>query len=124
MIGNPVDAIWAKQRFASELGQVRAVLEASGDQRLADLVAETATRQAALEARFPEAFRSVDAAVEQRNTERKALNEDPDFQARNKAVVGAGKAVKDYEQKADPSLAQLAADAKAYTDSLKSLEAK
>ena len=114
----------AKQRFASELGQVRAVLEASGDQRLADLVAETATRQAALEARFPEAFRSVDAAVEQRNTKRKALNEDPDFQARNKAVVGAGKAVKDYEQKADPSLAQLAADAKAYTDSLKSLEAK
>jgi hypothetical protein len=109
----------AKQRFASELGQVRAVLEASGDQQLADLVAETAKRQAALEARFPEAFRSVDAAVEQRNAKRKALNDDPEFQARNRAVVDAGKAVKDYEQKADPNLAQLAADAKSYTDSLK-----
>ena len=110
----------AKQRFASELGQVRAALEAASDQQLAALVDETAKRQAALEARFPEAFRSVDAAVQERNTKRKALNDDPEFQARNRAVVDAGKAVKDYEQKADSSLAQLAADAKAYTDSLKS----
>ena len=52
------------------------------DLELADLVAETATRQAALEARFPEAFRSVDAAVEQRNTKRKALNEEIDIDVR------------------------------------------
>ncbi|MBL6705016.1 MAG: hypothetical protein ISQ06_02815, partial [Planctomycetaceae bacterium] len=109
----------AKQRFLSELGQVRAGLEAASDQQLAALVAETAKRQAALEARFPEAFRSVDAAVEQRNAKRKTLNDDPEFQARNRAVVDAGKAVKDYEQKADPNLAKLAADAKTYTDSLK-----
>ncbi len=114
----------AKQRFASELGQVRAALEAASDQQLAALVTETAKCQAALEARFPEAFRSVDAAVQERNTKRKALNDSPKFQARNRAVVDAGKSVKDYEQKADPSLAQLAADAKAYTDSLKSSEAK
>ena len=55
-----------RQRFASELGQVRARLEAGGDKQLAALVAETARRQAALEVRFPEAFESVDAAVERR----------------------------------------------------------
>ncbi len=110
----------AKQRYVSELGQVRAQLEAAGDKQLAALVEKTARRQAALEARFPEAFESVDAAVEKRQAIRKALNDDPDFQARNRAVVDAGKAVKDYEQKADPNLAQLAADAKAYTDALKS----
>ena len=114
----------AKQRFASETGQVRAALEAASDQQLAALVTETAKRQAALEARFPEAFRSVNAAVQERNTKRKALNDDLEFRARNRAVVDAGKSVKDYEQKADPSLAQLAADAKAYADSLKSSEAK
>ncbi len=109
----------AKQRYVSELGQVRAQLEAAGDKQLAALVENTARRQAALEARFPEAFESVDAAVEKRNTNRKSLNNDPSFQARNRAVVNAGKAVKDYEQKADPNLARLAADAKAYTDALK-----
>jgi len=114
----------AKQRYASELGQVRAGLQVGGDQQLADLVAETAKRQAALEARFPKAFKSVDAAIEERNAKRKSLNDDPEFQARNRAVVNAGKAVKDYEQKADPNLAQLAADAKAYTDALKSSGAK
>ena len=114
----------AKQRFASELGQVRAALEASGNQQLANLVAETAKRQAALEARFPEVFKSVDAAVVGRNRKRKALNDDPEFQAHNRAVVDAGKAVKDYEQKSDSNLAQLAADAKAYTDALKSGGAK
>lgn len=114
----------AKQRYASELGQVRAGLQAGGDQQLTDLVAETAKRQATLEARFPEAFKNLDAAVEGRNAKRKSLNDDPEFQARNSAVVNAGKAVKDYEQKADPNLAQLAADAKAYTDALKSSGAK
>ncbi len=110
----------AKQRFPSELGLVRAQLEAASDKRLAALVAETARRQAALEARFPEAFESVDAAVEKRQAKRKSLNDNPKFQAQNRAVVDAGKAVKDYEGNAAPNLARLAADAKAHIDSLKS----
>jgi hypothetical protein len=114
----------AKQRYASELGQVRARLEAAGDKQLAALVAETARRQAAIESRFPGAFESVDAAVEKRQAKRKSLNDDPEFQARNRAVVDASKAIKDYEQKAAPNLAQLAADAKAYVDSLKSSKAR
>ncbi|MBC8352324.1 MAG: hypothetical protein H8E66_10065 [Planctomycetes bacterium] len=60
-----------KQRYASELGQTRAQLEAAGDNQLAALVAETARRQTALEARFSEAFESVDAAVEKRQSTRK-----------------------------------------------------
>ena len=79
---------------------------------------------AALEARFPEAFESVDAAVEKRQVIRKSLNDDPEFQARNKAVVDAGKAIKGYELNAAPDLAQLAANAKAYIDSLKSSKAR
>ena len=114
----------AKQRFMSELGQVRAALEAADDEQLAVLVAETAKSQAVLEARFPEAFRSVDAAVEERNAKRKALNDNPEFQARNKAVVDAGRAIKNYEEKADPELTKLAAAAKAYSDSLKESEKK
>jgi hypothetical protein len=110
----------AKQRYVSELGQIRAQLEAAGDKQLAALVEKTARRQSALEARFPEAFESVDAAVEKRNSIRKSLNDDPDFQDRNRAVVDAGKSVKAYEEKAAPNLAQLATEAKAYTDSLKS----
>lgn len=110
----------ANPRFNSEVGQVRAELESAGDPQLAELVAETAKRQAILETRFPEAFRSVDAAVEERNAKRKALNNDPKFQLRNRAVVDAGKAIKDYEEKADPNLALLAAASKAYLDALKS----
>ena len=113
-----------KNRFPSELGQVRAELEAAGDKQLAALVAETARLQAALEARFPEAFMHVDAAVEKRNAIRESLNNDPEFQARNKAVVDAGKAIKDYEHQAAPYLAQLAVGSKAYIDSLKSSHAK
>ena len=114
----------AKQRFVSELGQVRAGLEADGDGQLAELVAKTGKLQVALEARFPEAFKSVDAAVEERNAKRNALNNDPEFQARNRAVVNADKAVKEYERKAAPNLAQLAADAKAYIDTIKSPNAR
>ena len=106
------------------LGLVRAQLEAASEKRLAALVAETARRQAALEARFPEAFETVDAAVEKRQATRKSLNDDPEFQARNRAVVDAGKAVKDYEGKAAPNLARLAADAKAHIDSLGSPKEK
>ena len=104
----------AKQRFTSELGQVRAALEAAGDQQLADLVAATAKRQTALEVRFPQAFEGVDAAVKKRSAKRKSLNNDPEFQARNRAVVDAGKAIKEYIDSSDPNLAKLEAEAKAY----------
>jgi hypothetical protein len=113
-----------KQRFTSELGQVRAQLEAAGDKQLAVLVAETTERQVKLETRYPHVFESVDAAVEKRNTNRKSLNNDPSFQARNRAVVDAGKAIKAYEEQAAPNLTQIATEAKAYTDSLKSAGAK
>ena len=102
----------AKQRYVSELGQVRAQLETAGDRKLAALVAETASRQAALEARFPEAFESVESAVEKRQAIRKSLNDNPEFQSRNRAVVDAGKAIKDYELQADPDIAKLAAKSK------------
>ena len=62
----------------------------------------------------------MDAAVKERNAKRKALNDNPEFQARNRAVVDAGRAIKDYEEKADPQLTKLADAAKAYTDSVKS----
>ncbi|PHR95998.1 MAG: hypothetical protein COA78_29275 [Blastopirellula sp.] len=114
----------ARQRYVSEFGQVRATLEAAKDKRLAALVAETAERQADLEARFPEAFESAEAAVAKRNAIRKSLNDNSDFQARNSAVVDAGKAIKAYEEQAAPNLTQLAAEAKAYTNSLKSSGAK
>ena len=87
-----------KHRYPSELGQVRAQLEAASDKQLAALAAETARRQAALESRFPEAFESVDTAVKKRQAIRKSLNDDPEFQDRNRAVVNAGQAIKDYEQ--------------------------
>ncbi|MCP4887503.1 MAG: hypothetical protein GY904_12915, partial [Planctomycetaceae bacterium] len=108
----------AKQRYSSELGQVRAQLEVNADQQLAALVAETARLQAVLEKRFPEAFETVDAAVAARQENRKLLNRDPEFQLRNKAVVEAGKAVTAYLEQADPSVVQLAAEAKNYTASL------
>jgi len=113
-----------KQRFTSELGQVRAQLEAAGDKQLAVLVAETTEQQVKLETRYPHGFESVDAAVEKRNAIRKSLNDDPDFQDRNRAVVDAGKSIKAYEEHAAPNLTQLATEAKAYTDSLKSAGAK
>ena len=111
LVGFKKDGI-TKNRFASELGQVRAQLEAAGDRQLAALVAETAKRQAGLEARFPEAFGSVAAAVEKRNAIRKSLNNDPRFKARNKAVIDSRNAINRYERKADPNLAQLEAASK------------
>ena len=104
-----------KHRYASELGQIRAKLEAAGDQQLAAMVAETAKRQAALEAHFPDAFMSVDAAVIERNAARKALNDDSKFKARNKTVNDAGKAIKEYEHEADPSLSALQTASNAYS---------
>ncbi len=109
----------AKQRYPSELGLVRAGLEANADKQLGALVAETASRQFALETRFPEAFETVDAAVAARQVSRKSLNDDPGFQLRNKAVVEAGKAVNAYLEQADRGVVRLAVEAKAYADSLK-----
>ena len=42
----------------------------------------------------------------------------------NRAVVEAGKAIKDFEREAAPNLAQLEAASKAYLDSLKSSNAR
>ena len=108
-----------KQRYTSELGQLRAELETAGDAKLATLVAETAKLQAVLKDQFPSAFQTIDRAVEKRQLARKALNDDPEFQARNKIVVAAGKAIKEYERNAHPGLAKLAAEAKAYVDARK-----
>lgn len=113
-----------KNRFASELGQVRAQLETAGDRKLAALVAETAKRQAGLEARFPEAFETVAAAVEKRNAIRKALNNDPSFKARNRVVIDARNAINQYERKADPKLAQLEAASKGEAKKIDSNDAK
>ena len=52
------------------------------------------------------------------------MNQDPEFQGRNKAVVDALQAIKDYEHKAAPDLAELAAASKAYIDTLRSPHAK
>ena len=113
-----------RTRFYSELGQVRTQLEAAGDKQLAALVAATARRQEMLESRFPEAFESLDAAVEKRQSIRKSLNQDSEFQVRNRAVVDAGKAIKEYEHKAAPQLVQLEAAAKKHLESLKPPKAK
>ena len=47
-----------------------------------------------------------------RNAIRKALNNDPRFKARNRAVIDARNAINRYERKADPKLAQLEAASK------------
>ena len=113
-----------RNRFPSELGQVRAQLETAGDKQLAALAAETTRRQAELESRYPKAFQCVDTAVEKRKAKRKSLNNDPEFQARNKAVADALQAIKNYEHKTAPSLAELEDLSKAYLDSRKSSNAK
>jgi len=108
-----------KHRYPSELGRVRLQLEQKGDKKLAALVAKTAAAQAALEEKFPEAFASVDNAVEKRQANRQSLNDDPEFKKRNQAVVDAQQAIKAYEEKAHPNLTTLAEASKAYLDLLK-----
>ena len=54
----------------------------------------------------------------------RVLNQDSEFQVRNRAVVDAGKAIKEYEHKAAPQLGQLEAAAKKYLESLKPSKAK
>lgn len=66
----------------------------------------------------------MDAAVVERDAIRKSLNNDSEFQPRNKAVVDALRAMKDYEHKAAPKVAELEAASKAYIDTLKSSNSK
>ena len=101
-----------KHRQPSELGLARAELESAGDKNLAALVAETRRRQTELESKFPHAFESIDSAVTRRNAIRKALNDDPEFKIRNKAVANALRAIKDYERKVAPKLIELELETK------------
>ncbi len=89
-----------QHRFLSEQEQFRKQLENNGDSQLGVLVAETKRLQKAIELSYPEAFKSIDEAIEKRKVIRQSLNDDPSFQSLNKQVVEAGKAVKEYEQKA------------------------
>ncbi|MEO2042017.1 MAG: hypothetical protein ABGW79_09165 [Pirellulales bacterium] len=89
-----------QHRFLSEQAQLRHELEKNNDSQLQALVAETKRLQKAIELSYPEAFKSIDEAIEKRTAVRQSLNDDPAFQSLNKQVVEAGKAVKEYEQKA------------------------
>ena len=89
-----------QHRFLSEQAQLRHELEKNNDSQLQALVAETKRLQKAIELSYPEAFKSIDKAIEKRIAVRQSLNDDPAFQSLNKKVVEAGKAVKEYEQKA------------------------
>ncbi len=89
-----------QHRFLSEQAQLRHELEKNNDSQLQVLVAETKRLQKAIELSYPEAFKSIDEAIEKRTAVRQSLNDDPAFQSLNKQVVEAGKAVKEYEQKA------------------------
>jgi hypothetical protein len=89
-----------QHRFLSEQAQFRKQLENNSDAQLEALVAETKRLQKAIELSYPEAFKSIDEAIEKRNAARQSLNDDPTFQALNQQVVEAGKAVKEYEQRA------------------------
>ena len=79
---------------------VHSILEKNHDSQLKALISETKRLQQVLENSYPEAFKSVDEAVEERKAIRHSLNADPAFQALNKKVVESGKAVKEYEQMA------------------------
>ena len=89
-----------QHRFLSEQAQFRKRLENNSDSQLGAFVAETKRLQKAIEHSYPEAFKSIDEAIEKRKAVRQSLNDDPTFQALNKQVVEAGKAVKEYEQRA------------------------
>ena len=89
-----------QHRFLSEQAQFRKQLENNRDAQLGALVAETNRLQKAIEHAYPEAFKSIDEAIEKRKAVRQSLNDDSTFQALNQQVVEAGKAVKEYEQRA------------------------
>jgi hypothetical protein len=101
-----------KHRVESELALARRALEKTNPAELAALVAETARLQAALEKRFPEAFASVEMAVEKRKALRQALNDDAEFKKLNREVSDSWQAIKQYENAAEPGLAALEAAAK------------
>ncbi len=103
-----------KHRFQSELALSRAKLEKASDKELASLVAESERRQVQLEAKFPDAFSDVEILVEKRNAIRKALNDDPEFQKRNREVADAWQGIKQYELNAEPRLVELEAARKAF----------
>jgi hypothetical protein len=87
-------------RFLSEQAQFRKRLENNSDAQLGAFVAETKRLQKAIEHSYPEAFKSIDEAIEKRKAVRQSLNDDSTFQTLNQQVVEAGKAVKEYEQRA------------------------
>ena len=89
-----------QHRFLSEQAQFRKQLENNSDTQLGALVDETKRLQKVIEHSYPEAFKSIDEAIEKRKAVRQSLNDDPTFQALNQQVVEAGKAVKEYEQRA------------------------
>lgn len=89
-----------RHRFLSEQAQCRHKLEKNHDSQLKALISKTKRLQQVIEDSYPEAFKSVDQAVEERKAVRQSLNDDPAFQALNKKVVESGKSVKEYEQMA------------------------
>jgi len=109
-----------KHRYLSEIEIVRSQLEISNDPKLAELISQTAARQSALEARFPQAFAQVDEKVAKRNQARKALNADPEFKRRNSELTAARKEIERYLEMAAPELVELEATAKTYQEELKS----
>ena len=114
----PALASLPKHLYASELNQVRKRLEDAEDKHLKKLVEETAKRQEALRSRFPAAFQDLESLVAKRNATRKSLNHDTVFQARNRILIDAQRAIKDYERKIAPALVQLESASKTYIDSL------
>ena len=81
-----------EHRYRSEIELARDRLQRSDDIQLAALVVVTATRQATLEAGFPDAFAPIDDLVAERNARRQALNDNPEFQRRNREVSDAWQA--------------------------------
>ena len=66
-----------QHRFLSEQAQCRKQLENNSDAQLEALVAETKRLQKAIEHSYPEAFKSIDEAIEKRKAVRQSLNDDP-----------------------------------------------
>ena len=78
------------------------------DSRLVALEKITATLETDLHRAFPEAFRSVDALAEKRQSYAASLKKDGDFTMRKKAIAAANDAITDYLFAKEPGLKQLA----------------
>ena len=120
---NPSLESLPEHRYRSEIELARDRLKRNNDAELAALIAATSKHQDALEAHFPEAFASIDHLVAERSARRNALNDDPDFQSRNREVSDAWQAIKSYQENAEPRLRELAEAAKDYRVSFKEPEA-